>query len=266
MSDIILVENAAGPVAEVRLNRPDKKNAWTLEMFDALSAAAGALAGEPGLRAVVMSGAGGCFSAGLDFSVFQEFATKLEAIKKEMRNPPDGRIANRFQQPVVCWQNLAVPVIAAIEGVCFGAGMQLALAADFRIAAPDAKFSIMESKWGLIPDMGITQSLPKLLRADQAKDLIMTARVVDAEEALALGLITRIADDPVAAAHGLAAELVARSPDAVQGAKRLVEESWGAEPSAALALEAALQAELMGGANQIEAVMANMQKRDPEFK
>ena len=266
MSEIVLVENAEGPVAEVRLNRPEKKNAWTLEMFDALSAAAGTLAAEPGLRAVVISGAGGCFSAGLDFSVFQEFATKLEAIKDEMRNPPEGQLTNRFQEPVVCWQRLAVPVIAAIEGVCFGAGMQLALAADFRVAAPDARFSIMESKWGLIPDMGITQSLPKLMRADQAKDLIMTARVLQADEALGLGLITRIADDPVAEAQAFATELAARSPDAVRGAKHLVEEGWGLGPREALALEAALQAELMGSANQIEAVMANMQKRVAKFR
>ncbi len=265
MGGIVQLENAQGPVATVCLNRPDKKNAWTLEMFDALAAAANTLARQPGLRAVVIHGAGGCFSAGLDFSVFGEFASRLAELKAEILNPPDGQIANRFQAPVLCWQKLPVPVIAAIEGVCFGAGMQLALAADFRIAAPDARFSIMESKWGLIPDMGISQSLPKLLRADQAKELIMTARVLAAAEAAELGLVTRIDADPVAAAQGLAAELAARSPDAVQAAKRLVQETWCGDAAGALALEAALQAELIGGPNQLEAIMANMQKRPAKF-
>ncbi len=266
MSDIVVVEDAKGPVARVLLNRPEKKNAWSMEMFDALSGAAAGLSAEPGLRAVVISGAGDCFSAGLDFSVFGEFATRLGEVKHEMLNPPAGQLGNRFQQPVIGWQALDVPVIAAIEGACFGAGLQLALAADFRIAAPEAQFSIMESKWGLIPDMGISQSLPKLMRADLAKELIMTGRVFGAEEALALGLVTRIDSDPVAAAGAMALELAARSPDAVRAAKRLVDASWAARAGEALALEARLQAGIIGGANQIEAVMANMQKRPPAFK
>ena len=265
MSDIVLIENPDGPVAEVRLNRPEKKNAFSLDLFTDLVAAADRLAKADGLRAVVMCGAGGSFCAGLDLAVFAEFAGEIEALKGEIRNPPGGTPANRFQAPVVCWQELPVPVIAAIEGVCFGAGMQLALAADFRIGAADARFSIMESKWGLIPDMGITQSLPKLLRADQAKELIMTARVVMAEEALSLGLITRIADDPIAAAHEFATDLAARSPDAVRRAKQLVDESWTATARDALALEAELQAQIIGGANQMEAVFANMQNRPPKF-
>ena len=266
MSDAVLLQNPQGPVASVVLNRPEKKNAFNGDMFAGLPDAAARLQSEPGLRAVVMLGAGDCFSAGLDVSMFMEFAKDISALKDEMRNPPGGQAANRFQEPVVCWQSLPVPVIAAITGVCFGAGMQLALAADFRIAAPDARFSIMESKWGLVPDMGITQSLPKLMPSDQAKDLIMSARVVEADEALSLGLITRIADDPVKAAHEMADLLAARSPDAIRAAKRLVDSGWNTSAVEGLALEATLQAEIIGGENQIEAVMANMQKRDPKFR
>ncbi len=266
MSDIVRVEFLQDTIATVRLNRPEKKNAWTLEMFDALTQASGSIADNETLRAVILTGAGGCFSAGLDFSVFGEFAKRLDELKKEMLNPPTGQESNRFQAPVMCWQELPIPVIAAIEGVCFGAGMQLALAADFRIAAPDARFSIMESKWGLIPDMGITQTLPKLMRVDQAKELIMTARILDAEEALEYGLVSTIVDDPVSAATKLAKEFAERSPDAIRAAKRLVDESWNATKKDALALEAELQANIIGGANQIEAVMANMQKRPPKFR
>lgn len=265
MNDVVQVLVGDDGVAAVCLNRPEKMNAWNMEMFDALAAATDRLAGETGLRAVILRGAGGCFSSGLDLSVMQGFARDLEELKREIASPAKGERANRFQKPVVAWQSLNVPVIAAIEGVAFGAGMQLALAADFRIAAPDARFSIMEAKWGLIPDMGISQSLPRLMRADQAKELIMTARVMGAEEALTLGLITRIAEDPVAAARGMAAELARKSPDALEAAKRLVEEGWTLPPGEGLALEARLQAGIIGGANQIEAVMAEMAGRAPVF-
>lgn len=266
MTEVVRVDPGEDGVAEVCLNRPERKNAWTLEMFDALAAAARGLSGRAGLRAVILRGAGGCFSSGLDLSVMQGFARDLEGLRREIVTPPAGEAANRFQQPVVAWQRLPVPVIAAIEGVAYGAGMQLALAADFRIAAPDARLSVMEAKWGLIPDMGISQSLPRLVRADLAKELIMTARVLGAEEALALGLLTRIDAEPVAAAQRLAAELAQRSPDALAAAKRLVEEGWTLPPGEALALEARLQAGIIGGANQAEAVMAAMAGRAPRFR
>ncbi len=255
-----------GGLAIVTLNRPRKKNAWTLEMFDALAAASARLANDEGLRAVILTGAGGCFSAGLDTAMFAEFATRLDETRAEMLAPPEGRAANRFQQPVVGWQALGVPVIAAIEGVAFGAGLQLALAADFRIAAPDARLSAMEAKWGLIPDMGITCSLPRLVRADVAKDLIMTARIVEASEALALGLVSALAGDPLSQAWTLAETLATRSPEALRAAKRLVDEGWGSDATGTLALEARLQADLIGSANQVEAVMANLQKRPPNFR
>lgn len=265
MSEPVLVEMDADGVAEVTLNRPEKKNAWTMKVFDGLASAARDLKGRAGLRAVILRGAGGCFSAGLDLSVMQGFAADLAAVKAQMMEV-DDRGANRFQAPVTGWAALPVPVIAAIEGVAFGAGMQLALGADFRICAPDAKLSVMEAKWGLIPDMGITQSLPKLLRADLAKDLMMTGRVMDAAEAQSLGLVTRIAENPLTAAREMAAALLTRSPDALTGSKALVEEGWVMAPGEGLGLEARLQAAIIGAPNQIEMVMANMQKRDPKFR
>ncbi|MCP5073299.1 MAG: crotonase/enoyl-CoA hydratase family protein [Rhodobacteraceae bacterium] len=252
-------------IAEVRLNRPEKKNALDLALFDELAAAGEALKTQPSLRAVVLTGEGDTFCAGIDTSSFMEIAGRIDQVRAEMLDPPGGGVANRFQKPCTVWQALQVPVIAAIEGVAFGAGMQLALAADFRIAAPDARFSIMEAKWGLIPDMGISQSLPKLLPADRAKELIMTGRVLSADAALSLGLITRIEDDPLAAAHVFATELASKSPDAVQASKKLVEGCWGCGPEG-LKLEAELQAPIIGAPNQIEAVMAGMQKREAKFK
>lgn len=263
---VVIVTMAEGGVAEVCLNRPERKNAWTLEMFDALAAAAEDLAVRPGLRAVILRGAGGgCFSSGLDLTVMQGFARDIEGLKRQILSPLAGDRANRFQKPCHAWQALAVPVIAAIEGVAYGAGLQLALAADFRLVAPDARVSVMEAKWGLIPDMGISQSLPRLMPADRAKELIMTARAVAAEEALALGLVTRIAADPVGAARVMAADLAQRSPDALRAAKRLVDESWTLPPGDGLAVEARLQAGIIGGANQIEAVMAALAGRPPRF-
>jgi len=264
MSDLMTVQNAAGPVAEIRFNRPAKKNAVTLELLADLVAACEALADEPGLRAVVLAGEGGDFSAGIDLSVLMSLAGDLEGVKAEMLAMEPGQ-PNRFQAPAKALMDLPVPVIAAIEGVCFGAGMQLALACDFRIAAPGAKLSIMEGKWGLIPDMGISLSLPRLMAPDRAKALIMKARVLSGEEALAEGLVTRVEGDPHGAAIAFAEELAARSPDAVRASKALVDALWG-QAGDGLRLEAELQAALMGTPNQMETVMAQMQKRAPVYK
>ncbi|WP_334192959.1 crotonase/enoyl-CoA hydratase family protein [Pararhodobacter sp.] len=252
-------------IAEVTLTRPDKLNAFDLAMFDALSAAGDRLAGEPGLRAVVMRGEGRAFCAGIDIATLGAFASDLDRLRQEIVSPPGGRAANRFQHPCTVWADLPVPVIAAVQGVCFGAGMQLALGADIRIAAPDAQFSIMESRWGLIPDMGLTKLLPPLMRADQALELILTARQVPAPEAQALGLVTRLADDPLEAARDTARAIAARSPEAARGAKALVRAAWPGG-DAHLALEARLQAAIIGSENQMEAVAAGMQKRAPRFR
>lgn len=251
-------------IAEVTLSRPDKLNAFDAAMFQALAGAGDRLATEPGLRAVILTGAGRGFCAGIDTALLMEFAGRIDQLKAEILTPPPGRAANRFQHPCTVWADLPVPVIAALHGPVFGAGLQLALGADLRIAAPDARLSVMESRWGLIPDMGLTKLLPGLMRADQALDLILTARVLDAPEALALGLVTRLADDPLAAARETARAIAARSPQAAQGAKALVRAAWpGGDDH--LALEARLQAAIIGSPNQIEAVMAGMQKRAPNF-
>lgn len=263
--DARLLITREGPVAEVMLNRPDKRNALDLELFDALSAAGEALKGASGLRAVILHGAGPAFCAGIDTAEFLRMAANLTEVRAEVLAAPPGQ-PNRFQRPCTVWAELDVPVIAAVHGVAFGAGLQLALGADFRIAAPDARLSVMEARWGLIPDMGITQNLPRLLRADLAKELILTARVLEAPEALALGLVTRLAEDPLAEARALAARLATVSPDVLRAGKRLIESSWGAPPGAGLNEEARLQADLLGAPNQIEAVMAGMQGRAAVYR
>ena len=259
MTDLLL--DIQDGVATVTLNRPEKKNALSEAVFEGLPKVAQEIGETDGIRAVILTGAGGAFSAGIDLGFLQSLLPKLDEIKKEMAGPTP----NLFQRPCTCWADLNVPVIAAIEGICIGGGMQLALGADIRIAHPDTKFSIMEAKWGLIPDMGITQFLPKLMRADQAKELMMTARMITAEEAFSAGLITRIADDPMAAAQELAAEIATRSPEAVAGAKTLVDSTWATAPGEGLAVEGALQANLIGTPNQMESVMSGMMKRDPKF-
>ena len=190
---------------------------------------------------------------------------RMDEMKTRLLNPPEGSTANWFQRPSTVWQSLNVPVIAAIEGVCLGGGLQIAMGADFRFVSPTARLSIMEAKWGLIPDMGISQSLPKLMRADQAKRLMMTAEMMSADQAMRLGLVTEIADDPNQAALAFAQDLLAKSPDALAGIKELVERTWVSAPGEGLRVEAAIQEPIIAGANQIEAVMANMQKRAPKF-
>jgi len=253
-------------IAEVALNRPDKMNALDMDMFHAIAQAGEDLKGNDDLRAVVLYGAGENFCAGIDTSVFGALVGDIENIRAQMLNPPEGEVANLFQKPAHVWQELEMPVIAVLRGAVFGGGAQIALGADFRFASADTRISIMESKWGLIPDMGITRNLPKLVRADQAKELMMTARVLNSDEALSMGLISRICDDPMAQARSFAATLATRSPEAMQGAKRLVEEAWSAPAARSLKLEATLQVEIIASENQIEAVMANVQKRPAKFK
>lgn len=252
-------------VAEVSMTRADKMNALDTAMFTALAEAGESLKGRKDIRAVVLFGDGAHFCAGIDTSSFGSMIGAIEQARKTLLNPPSGEVANFFQKPCYVWQELEFPVIAALQGVCYGGGAQLALAADFRFAAPDLRFSIMESKWGLVPDLAFTQNLPKLLRADQAKELIMTARIMEAQETAAMGLVTRLCADPLSEARAFAAELAQRSPQAVQGAKRLVEQTWTLPPGAGLKLEAEIQSHIIGSPNQVEAVMANVQKRPPKF-
>lgn len=249
-------------IATVTLNRPDKANAINLEMFDALSEAGRELAADRSVRAVVLTGAGDNFCAGIDVSLFQ--ASGLEFGEAALA-PLQGSPANRFQSAAYVWRELPVPVICAISGVAYGGGLQIALGADLRYARPDARLAVMEIKWGLIPDMAITTTLRDLVAADRVKELALTGTVISGEQALSAGLVTALHDDPQAAAAETAAAIRANSPDAVRAIKRLVNTAWRLSDGEALALEAKLQLGVMGKKNQVEAIMANQQKRTPDF-
>jgi len=249
-------------IAEVTLNRPDKANAVNLAMFDALGAAGRELAETRAVRAVVLTGAGDNFCAGIDVSLLQDDEFEIDA--KALSPLPDSP-ANRFQAAAYVWRQLQVPVICAIRGVAFGAGFQIAMGADLRYARPDSSLSIMEIKWGLIPDMAITTTLRDVLAVDRAKEMAWSGRVVGGEEASQLGLVTALHDDPLAAAVETAQAICVKSPDAIRSVKRLLNTAWRLSDAEALALEAELQLGVLGTKNQLEAVMANMQKRSPEF-
>jgi enoyl-CoA hydratase/carnithine racemase len=257
----------ADHVATVTLTRADKHNALDRAMFEGIVEAATEVADTPGVRVVVLHGEGPSFCSGLDIASFLESdgnATNGGGLEV-LTDRTGGRRANLAQRVATDWIDLPVPVIAAIHGACFGGGLQIALGADIRIAAPDAKLSVMEGRWGLVPDMGITQTLTRLVPIDVAKELTFTARRVSGEEARELGLVTRVADDPLAAARELAAEIAGRSPDAVRAAKRLYEETWPAPAGKALELETELQTGLIGSPNQMEAVMSGMKGEPAQF-
>lgn len=265
MTELVTIDIDGG-VADVRLNRVDKYNALSPDMFQAIIDAGESLAENRQVRAVVLSGNGRGFCAGLDMGSFQGMAGGgsggggtgglLER---------DERPENHAQRPAYVWKRLPVPVIAAIHGVAFGGGCQIALGADIRFAAPDARLSVMEIKWGLIPDMSLTQTLRELVPLDVAKELTFTGRILSGEEARALGLVTHVVDDPLQAAMSLAREIAGKSPDAIRAGKKLLEESWRADERTGLELESKLQTELIGSPNQVEAVKANFEKREPQF-
>lgn len=267
MSDRVSVTITDG-VADVRLVRADKMNALDAAMFEALVATTERLANKKGVRAVVLSGEGKAFCAGLDMGRFA-------AMKESGGNGiPGGEFrdltkrthgqANAAQQAVWGWRMLPVPVIAAVHGVAFGGGCQLALGADIRLMAPDAKMSIMEIKWGLVPDMAGTPILATLLRDDVLRELTYTGRIVAAQEAVSIGLATKIVDDPYQAALEMAREIAGKNPDAVRAAKRMMNK-LSVDPGPALLAESVEQQKLIGSPNQTEAVRANMEKRAPNF-
>jgi enoyl-CoA hydratase/carnithine racemase len=231
-------------VAEVRLTRADKHNGLDWRMFTAINEAIDQLAGADELLAVVLGGDGPSFCAGLDIKSFaSEDGGDLGGAGLERA---EGERANLAHRVAYGWRELEVPVIAALHGACLGGGLQIALAVDIRIAAPDTTLSVMEIVHGLIPDMSITQTLPRLVRDDVARELVFTGRRVGAQEALDLGLVTHVADDPDAVARELAAEIAQRSPGAVRRAKRLLNEIPDLDATGALALETELQRELLG--------------------
>ena len=261
MSDGRVTVSVVDGVANVRLARPDKRNALDREMFHAVIAAAERVAADPVARVVVLSGEGKGFCAGLDVSLFGAVSGEGGADGARLFE----EIRGLAQRVVGIWGELPVPVIAAVHGVALGGGCQLALGADLRIVAPDAKLGMLEIVWGIVPDMCGTQLLPPLVGPDVALDLMMTGRTVTGEEALRIGLATRLADDPHAAAHELAADLVGRNPHALQVMKDLVRTTRALPLADGLAREFTATAPVFGTTNQREAVQANLEGRAPRF-
>ena len=267
MEDRVSISIADG-IADVRLVRADKMNALDQAMFEALVAATARLSNEKAVRVVVLSGEGRAFCAGLDMGRFAAMKDKggngvAGGESRDLTRRTHGH-ANFPQQAVWGWRQLPVPVIAAIQGVAFGGGFQLALGADIRLMAPDARMSIMEIKWGLVPDMAGTPILASLVRDDILRELTYTGRIFSAQEALAYGLATRICDDPRAAAMEMAREISAKNPHAIRAAKRMLN-NLSVDAGAALLAESVEQQKLLGSPNQTEAVSANMEKRAPRF-
>jgi enoyl-CoA hydratase/carnithine racemase len=267
MSDRVTIDISGG-VAQVRLNRPDKLNAVDTAMFHALVEAGESLKADRSVRAVVLSGAGRGFCAGLDLESFQQMAgapAPDASASDDIGRREEGRITNLAQQACYVWTEMPAAVIAAVHGAAVGAGIQLALAADIRIVAPDAKLAVLEIRWGLVPDMTGTQMLPRLVGLDVAKELAFTGRMVSGDEAVRIGLATRVADDPHAAALELAQEIAGKNPSAIKGVKALLDMAGQVSLAEAFKRETATMASLIGSPNNVEAVTAYFEKRDPKF-
>ena len=261
MTDRVLLDVRDG-VAYVTLNRADKYNGLDLPMLHGLVETAAKVAADPDIRAVILAGDGNAFCAGLDFASVGK-AGPVALARAALKLP--GQKTNLFQRACWAWRELPVPVIAVLHGHCFGGGLQLALAADFRFATPDCELSVMEAKWGLIPDMTGSVTLRELVPMDVAKRLAMTAEIVDGRQALDYGLVTGIADEPLKEAEALAGKLLERSPDAVALTKRLLHRTWTRSPRWAFLTETVLQARLMRGANHRIARSANLAKELPNY-
>lgn len=261
MSERVIIERQQD-LAIVTLNRADKHNGVDWPMLRALLDAGEQLRKDNTVRGVILRGDGPSFCAGLDFPSF----TKTPARMFQGFLQPGKRGANLFQEVCLRWRRVGAPVVAVIHGNCFGAGLQLALGCDFRFATSDARLSIMESKWGLIPDMSLTVTLPELMPVDKAKELTMTGRVIAASEAAELNLLTRVVDDPMAEAQQLLKEIMSRSPDAAAAAKALFNQAWVAEEADALAYERRFQRKLLGGKNQKIAMQRNLKKQDIPYQ
>ena len=263
-------------IADVKMNRADKRNALDNAMFASLCAAGEYLKTLDGLRVVVLSGDGASFCAGLDFSSFAQMAeagAKANAADKKPDKKHDmnagamvdGRITHMAQQVCWVWQEVPVPVIAAVHGHALGGGIQIALGADIRIVHPDTQLSVREVHWGLIPDMTGTLMLSRLTRPDVVKNLVFTARIFSGKEGYEMGLVTQLSQDVYADAMTMAREIAGRSPEAVRGAKKLINLLANSGAAEQFAAERATIGQLIGTANQAEAVMSHFEKRPPNF-
>ena len=252
----------SGGVAHVRLTRPDKLNALTLDTLDGLVRTARSLATDRRLRGVVLAGEGESFCAGLDF------ATVLADPPRVARAfvPRPWRGTNLFQEACWAWRRLPVPVVAAVHGHCYGGGLQIALAADLRMTTADAQWSVLEARWGLIPDMSGVHALKQQVGIDVAKRLTMTGEVVHGSRAVELGLASEVHADPVAAAGAFLERVATRSPDSVAATKRLFERTWTSGPRRTFARERLEQARLLASRNTTIAREAAMKRVPAEFR
>lgn len=258
-------------IAQVRFARPEKMNALDEKMFAAIALAVEEIRQQSDVRVVVLSGEGGNFCAGLDKSNFAKILER-QGLALDSENHSAGLvkrthgIANLPQSAAWAWRELPIPVIAAVDGVALGGGLQIALGADFRYVSADSRFSIMELKWGFIPDMSSSQIMRHLVRDDIIRELTYTARIFDAKQAKEWGFVTDIVDNPVAHATQLARDIVDKNPHAIRAAKKLINASYYQSPEEGLLMESIEQDNLIGKPNQIEAVMAELEGRDPVYK
>ena len=261
MSSSRVLVDIDGPVAYVWLNRPDKLNGVDLDMLADLVAAAKSLRKNRDLRAVIIQGKGDAFCAGLDFGSAMKDPKRV--VRFFVPNPFKG--TNLFQQANWAWRELPIPVIAVTHGRCYGAGVQLALAADFRFTTPDCEWSVLEAKWGLVPDMSGTVTLGEVVSADVAKQLTMTGEIVTGAQAKEIGLVTGVSADPLKEALLLVEKLSSRSPDSVAASKKLLNETRRSRPRRAFHIERALQLAMLLSKNSRIARTANFAKKAPEF-
>lgn len=271
MSDRIEWTRHADGVVELQLARADKMNALDPAMFDALVEAGEALRDDRSVRAVVIAGRGKAFCAGLDMASFERMG---QGAASDVLGASAGGtdlvarthgLSNAAQQVAMVWREVPVPVIAAVHGVAFGGGLQVALGADIRLVAADTKLSVMEIKWGLVPDMAGMVLMRELARTDVLRELTFTGRIFSGEEAVRLGLATRVAADPLAEALQMAHEIATKSPDAIRAGKRLLNASLAHSAAELLIAESVEQQALIGSPNQLEAVKANIERRAPQF-
>ncbi|GER15961.1 crotonase/enoyl-CoA hydratase family protein [Variovorax boronicumulans] len=271
MSDRIEWTRHADGVVELQLARADKMNALDPAMFDALVRAGEALRDDRSVRAVVIAGRGKAFCAGLDMASFERMG---QGAASDVLGASAGGtdlvarthgLSNAAQQVAMVWREVPVPVIAAVHGVAFGGGLQVALGADIRLVAADTRLSVMEIKWGLVPDMAGMVLMRELARTDVVRELTFTGRIFSGEEAVRLGLATRVAADPLAEALQMAHEIAAKSPDAIRAGKRLLNASLAHSAAELLIAESVEQQALIGSPNQVEAVKANIERRAPQF-
>ncbi len=261
MSEAVRTEKN-GHVLDIILNRPDKRNAVNIELLDGLAAAAEKAATDREVRVVVLRGEGKAFSSGLDFGMAMTGGISIEPGMAAFR----FELAERLQRPLTMLENMDKPVIAVLHGVCIGFGLEIALAADLRVAAPDTKLSLPETRLGLVPDVGGTTRLLRTVGRSRAKDIIFTARDVPTDEALRIGLVDRVAEDPLSVGRELAEQIAGNAPMAVGLAKRVVERSGDVDKRTSFDLEGMAQSLCLRSADFMEGIQAAMQKRKPEFK